>query len=154
MLWKRLVKEGATCPRCGSTQENVAGAVKKLEAALRPLGIEPVLETQTIDELTLYNLFNKDQAQLCPGGVCEVAPEPRLQLRWAQGAVVAAFVGLVGATAFWVAGRAPPPPSLQATRADTPRAGVDAAEAERCKVPDFAKAIGHEQKWKLHNNCL
>ena len=52
MLWKRLVKEGATCPRCGSTQENVAGAVKKLEAALRPLGIEPVLETLAIDEST------------------------------------------------------------------------------------------------------
>jgi len=102
----------------------------------------------------VYNLFNKEQAQLCPGGVCEVVPEPRLQLRWVQGAVVAAFVGLVSATAFWVAGRAPPPASLQATRADTPRANVDAAEAERCKVPDFAKAIGHEQKWKLHNNCL
>ena len=20
-------------------------------------------------------------------------------------------------------------------------------------VPDFAKAMGHEEKWKLHNNC-
>lgn len=48
--WKRLVKEGETCPRCGSTQQNVVGAVAKLEAALRPLGIEPVLETQAIDE--------------------------------------------------------------------------------------------------------
>ena len=102
----------------------------------------------------VYNLFYKEQAQLCPGGVCEVAPEPRLHLRWAQGAVVAAFVGLVGATAFWVADRAPPPSSPQAARMDTARAGVDAAELERCKVPDFAKAIGHEQKWKLHNNCL
>jgi hypothetical protein len=26
-------------------------------------------------------------------------------------------------------------------------------QAELCKVPDFAKAIGHEDKWKLHNNC-
>ena len=26
-------------------------------------------------------------------------------------------------------------------------------EAERCKVPDFAKALGHEAKWKLHHNC-
>ena len=30
---------------------------------------------------------------------------------------------------------------------------VDAKEVERCKVPDFAKAMGHEEKWKLHNNC-
>jgi len=50
MLWKRLVKEGETCPRCGSTQQNVASAVKKLKAVLRPLGIEPVLETLAIDE--------------------------------------------------------------------------------------------------------
>ena len=28
-----------------------------------------------------------------------------------------------------------------------------AAEVERCKVPEFAKAMGHEDKWKLHNNC-
>ena len=26
-------------------------------------------------------------------------------------------------------------------------------EQERCKVPDFALAIGHAEKWKLHNNC-
>ncbi len=24
---------------------------------------------------------------------------------------------------------------------------------KRCKVPDFAKAMGHEAKCKLHNNC-
>jgi hypothetical protein len=30
---------------------------------------------------------------------------------------------------------------------------IDPAEAERCKVPEFAKKIGHEDKWKLHNNC-
>ena len=24
----------------------------------------------------------------------------------------------------------------------------------RRKAPEFAKAIGHEEKWKLHNNCL
>ena len=37
--------------------------------------------------------------------------------------------------------------------AATSGGSVDPAEAERCKVPDFAKAIGHEAKWKLHNNC-
>jgi len=33
------------------------------------------------------------------------------------------------------------------------RAPVDPAEAERCKVPEYARAMGHEEKWKLHNNC-
>lgn len=49
IVWKRLVSEGATCPRCSSTQRNVGSAVARLEAALRPLGIAPVLEMQTLD---------------------------------------------------------------------------------------------------------
>lgn len=49
ILWKRLVDEGETCPRCGSTQQSVTTAVAKLESALAPLGIRPVLETQAID---------------------------------------------------------------------------------------------------------
>jgi hypothetical protein len=53
ILWKRLVKEGETCPRCRSTHQNVVSAVKKLEAALLPLGIEPVLETLAIDETSI-----------------------------------------------------------------------------------------------------
>lgn len=52
ILWKRLVDEGETCPRCGSTQQNLASAVAKLASALRPLGIEPVLETRAIDDAT------------------------------------------------------------------------------------------------------
>lgn len=50
IVWKRLVNEGETCPRCGSTQQNVTSAVAKLEAALGPLGMQPVLETQAIDD--------------------------------------------------------------------------------------------------------
>ncbi|RZI40462.1 DUF2703 domain-containing protein [Herbaspirillum sp. HC18] len=50
ILWKRLVKGGETCTRCGNTGRELEAAVAKLAAALRPLGIEPVLETQEIDE--------------------------------------------------------------------------------------------------------
>jgi len=50
IVWKRLVTEGETCPRCGSTQQNLAAAMTQLEAALGPLGIAPALETQTLDE--------------------------------------------------------------------------------------------------------
>jgi hypothetical protein len=46
------VTQGETCERCGSTQRNVATALVTLEAALRPLGIQPVLETQAIDDAT------------------------------------------------------------------------------------------------------
>lgn len=101
----------------------------------------------------VYNLFNKEQAQLCPGGVCEVNPAPGAGVNLVQGAVMAAFVGAVGTTAFWVAGHDPQRAALQSRATITPLAPIDPAEAERCKVPDFAKAIGHEEKWKLHNNC-
>ncbi len=104
----------------------------------------------------LYNLFNRNQAQLCPGGVCEVPPAPGAGGNVAQLGIVAAFVVGVGLVAQWVYSSSPPdlrtvaPAGAPAPVAAAP---VDPAEAERCKVPDFAKAIGHEAKWKLHNNC-
>ena len=50
IVWQRLVKDGQTCDRCGSTQQAVQNAVATLRSVLRPLGIEPVLETIEIDE--------------------------------------------------------------------------------------------------------
>lgn len=50
IVWKRLIKGGETCTRCGNTGRELEAAVAKLAASLRPLGIEPVLETQEIDE--------------------------------------------------------------------------------------------------------
>jgi len=50
IVWKRLVKGGETCTRCGNTGRELESAVAALAASLRPLGIEPVLETQEIDE--------------------------------------------------------------------------------------------------------
>ncbi|WP_439606184.1 DUF2703 domain-containing protein [Hydrogenophaga sp.] len=50
IVWTRLVKDGETCTRCGNTGRELDVAVAKLAAALRPLGIEPVLTTRDIDE--------------------------------------------------------------------------------------------------------
>jgi Domain of unknown function (DUF2703) len=52
ILWQRLVTEGETCQRCGSTQQNVLSAVSKLKVVLQPLGIRPELETREIDDAT------------------------------------------------------------------------------------------------------
>jgi len=102
----------------------------------------------------VYNWFNKDKAQLCPGGVCEVEPARGVGGTWVHGAVVLAFIGLVGVWASHVATNDPYAQVVTLTvPIPTVQAPVDAAEAERCKVPDFAKAMGHEEKWKLHNNC-
>ena len=59
IVWKRLVSESGTCPRCGSTRKNVADAVAQLESALQPVGIRPVLEPRAIDAAT----FRADTAQ-------------------------------------------------------------------------------------------
>lgn len=50
IVWKRLVMDGETCTRCGNTGRELEAATAKLAAALRPLGIEPVLEMQEIDK--------------------------------------------------------------------------------------------------------
>ena len=50
IVWQRLVSGGETCPRCGSTQEAIEHAVATLTAALRPLNIEPTLQTIALDQ--------------------------------------------------------------------------------------------------------
>ncbi len=101
----------------------------------------------------LYNLLNKKQAQLCPGGVCEVAPVPGPQGSLVQGAVVIGFLGLVGAAAAALTANQQPTAGRLASAMTTSAAPLDPAEAKRCTAPAFARAIGHEEKWKRHNNC-
>ena len=99
---------------------------------------------------SIYNRLHTQQAQLCPGDVCEVSPDPSQRLSLSQGVALAVFVlGMAWATPR-LAGHGPAQPDRAPAQVSDPR---DAQEAERCKVPDFAKAMGHEEKWKLHNNC-
>jgi hypothetical protein len=107
----------------------------------------------------LYNAFNREKAQLCPGGVCEV---PAQKKGWGialpQAAVLVLFVGAFVAAKGWVDATGPMQGfDEMATLEDMglkPAAGaVSADEAKRCEVPAFAKAIGHENMWKLHNGC-
>lgn len=57
--WQRLVSEGETCPRCGSTEEELGKAVSTLRQSLAPLGIEVVFEKE---ELSVSE-FKKDPLQ-------------------------------------------------------------------------------------------
>jgi Domain of unknown function (DUF4395) len=102
----------------------------------------------------LYNLLSKNTAQLCPGGVCEV-PRDAVQgvSRGQTMVVISSILALVGIFQ-WV-GRTGSASFAQTTQAQKPVTANSGAQSdtERCKVPDFAKAIGHEEKWKLHNNC-
>jgi uncharacterized membrane protein len=104
----------------------------------------------------IYNFFNKEKAQLCPGGVCQLPDADTPTLSPLQGIIMLAFMALVAVVWQWVysadSGLQPTSTTTQ-TQTATPSAAPDSAETERCKVPDFAKAIGHEAQWKLHNNC-
>lgn len=57
--------------------------------------------------------------------------------------IVALFAVVVGGIAQWVYSTGPQKHALQAHQPGTsaPTAAIDPAEAERCKVPDFAKAM-------------
>ena len=54
--WQRVVSDGQTCPRCGSTEEALEKAIATLRQSLTPLGIQIVLEK---DELSVAE-FEKD----------------------------------------------------------------------------------------------
>lgn len=57
--WQRLIFEGETCPRCGSTDKELDKAVSILRQSLAPLGIEIVLEKEELP----VSKFKKDPLQ-------------------------------------------------------------------------------------------
>lgn len=100
----------------------------------------------------IYNLFNKTQAQLCPGGVCEMQETPAMhRLGPVHAAVVGVFLLAVYGAAPLLAGVQQETAAVAPAQAQTQ--ARPAGEEEGCKVPDFAIAMGHADKWKLHNNC-
>jgi hypothetical protein len=104
----------------------------------------------------IYNALSPEKAQHCPGGTCELPAAERPTFSAAQWLAVALFAGLVVVTWQWVdrtgVQRVTPVTSPNAALAPA-TAPLDPAEVTRCQVPDFAKAMGHEAQWKLHNNC-
>lgn len=99
----------------------------------------------------LYNLFNIEKAQLCPGQVCEIQDRESLQwITWPQFVVAVFFVAFL-----LVLYPLLHPSGLQPQSGDPSALGAPSSpgEEERCRVPDFAKKMGHEQQWKLHNGC-
>jgi hypothetical protein len=99
----------------------------------------------------LFNLFNKEKAQLCPGNVCEIKDrEPIQTVELSQGFIAIAFLALLSVLAPVLHATTPKPRSANPAVQSTP---VSPAEEERCRVPEFAKKMGHEEKWKLHNGC-
>ncbi|MEM3587071.1 MAG: DUF2703 domain-containing protein [Candidatus Jordarchaeaceae archaeon] len=59
ITWQRLIFNGKTCPRCGSTEEELNKAVSTLKQSLAPLGIEVILEKKGLS----VSEFKKDPLQ-------------------------------------------------------------------------------------------
>lgn len=102
----------------------------------------------------VYNLFNREKARLCPGGTCEVPPAKNSGVGLAQLVIVVLFAVVVGVIAHWVYDTGTQTMNHMHQNEISSSTPLDPAEAERCKVPGFAKAMGHEERWKLHNNCM
>ena len=99
----------------------------------------------------LYNLLNREKAQLCPGNVCALKDrEPIQTLSGLQGVSVGLYVLVLLSLAPILQSVTPQPGSSGASALSAP---VSPANEERCRVPEFAKKLGHEDKWKLHNGC-
>jgi Domain of unknown function (DUF4395) len=102
----------------------------------------------------IYNLFFKEKAMLCPGGTCEVGDRKDIQkIGFAQSSVVAGFLVMMAFVGNHLVPVSADTGSVteHATAIRSQQAGP--AGNGDCKVPDWAVAMGHADKWKLHHNC-
>lgn len=99
----------------------------------------------------LYNLFNKEKAQLCPGNVCEIKDRQSIQIVTLAQALIA--IGYVALLLFLSPVLDTAHSQVSSKDPATQASPASPAEEERCRVPEFAKKMGHEEKWKLHNGC-
>ena len=83
----------------------------------------------------LYNLFDKEQAQYCAGGVCEIKEKHPIQKINIQQII---SVLMLGAILFLT------PVFLNYLQENVEK---------DCTVPQFAIDMGHIDKWKTHNKC-
>lgn len=95
----------------------------------------------------IYNAIFPGKAQLCPGGSCEITERaPITKVGFGQiGAVVATAAVLFAAAPTIAALDQPVTPARTLSGTTT--------VASDCVVPDFAKFLGHEEKWKIQNGC-
>ncbi len=104
----------------------------------------------------LYGKLSPNPVTLCSGNVCGYTPTKGAGGNRAQLGVLLVFGVLVVVAARWVGQNPLQTPFAQHMNNNDSvmEQTIDPAEQERCRVPEFAKKIGHEQQWKLHNGCL
>ena len=103
----------------------------------------------------IYNLLNKEQAKLCPGGVCDRHKKEEIQeINIAQiSTLVVFFVFIFFLPSFNFIKQQNN--SIKYSQSETTEklTSLNNDEDNPCVVPNWAKSIGHEEKYKLHNGC-
>jgi hypothetical protein len=102
----------------------------------------------------IYNFFNKEKAELCPGGSCEIVEREEIQrINFSQIAILFLFIALaISLPAFNIIKQ----DDLIKTEIDTIVVDKDESIIEivdDCEVPEWAIKLGHEEQYKLHHGC-
>lgn len=117
----------------------------------------------------LYQLFTRKKAELCPGGVCEVQTKAPIQqvsrAQWLTLLVFFAAIGLLvadyhhmksGQSSLIGVSDTKPKKTLVMPEETSPSAETPQhtpADSFECIAPDWAIAMGHEERWK-RNHCF
>ena len=105
----------------------------------------------------IYTVITRKKAELCPGGVCKKSPKEEIQkINFLQIGIVALF--LIFTVSLFTFGMSAEPSQEKNIEGNTEKnisSKISSATGifDSCEVPDWAIAIGHEEKWKLHHAC-
>jgi hypothetical protein len=89
----------------------------------------------------IYNLFHKEKAKYCAGGVCE-SPKMRHAIQKIGANQLAVLLVFVVSLFF-----------IPLVETKVKGHFVNSSKVQDCTVPKWAIDMGHEEKWKLHNGC-
>jgi len=103
----------------------------------------------------VYNLFNKKQAKLCPGGICDAHKKEKIQkintiqifilfIFFVFTLFLPSFNFIQEQNSFTESTN---PVTIVGSRS------LNDVEDDSCVVPEWAKKIGHEEQYKLHHGC-
>jgi len=93
----------------------------------------------------MYNLFNKNKFELCAWGVCENNKKEKVQ----KVSVYQVIVLIISFIAIFFVSNL-----FNNSWEKNKVFKLEQIDNKNdCKVPDWAKAIWHEEMWKLHHNC-
>ena len=97
----------------------------------------------------IYNIFYKGNAKNCPGWTCEIHKKEKIQkINIVQFWIVILFLSAI----FFISQLSTLRNIEQDVIQNLPVEEISKWKDD-CIVPDWAKSIWHEEKWKLHNNC-